>query len=185
MASGITFKIADGDKVGTQFKKRVRNFSDRQIKAIQSCADRAKDDILVEGRANIAAGGNFSSARWQEGLQVKKSYRSRSDISLRVTHAVFFWRVFEYGARIVGRPMLWIPLGFAREAKGVLARDFHEPLFRVDRAGKAPLLLSKSGPKYFGKESVYVPKKWQLKRVIYNVSRRMNRYYKEAMRNGR
>jgi hypothetical protein len=92
--------------------------------------------------------------------------------------------VFELGAKIFGRPLLWIPLSFARDAQGLRARDFPEPLFRVNRLGKAPLLMSKTGPKYFGKESVTIPRKWQLRAVIRGVSRRMNRYYKEAMKNG-
>lgn len=183
--SGVSFKIANGDKVGTNFRKKVSKFSERQIKAVQTAANEATDAILIEGRENIAAGGNFSSQRWQEGLQVKKSFRGRADVVLRITHAVKYWKVFEYGARILGKPLLWIPLDFARVPKGLRAKDYPEPLFRIDRPGKAPLLLSKSGPKYFGKESVTIPRKWHLRSTIAKVSRRMNRFYKEAMRNGR
>lgn len=86
---------------------------------------------------------------------------------------------------ISGKPLLWIPLDFASDAKGVRARDYPGRLFRVDRAGKAPLLLSDDGPKYFGKEQVRIPKKWHLRQIAAQVSRKMNSYFKRAMRNGR
>jgi hypothetical protein len=144
-----------------------------------------KQDIESEGRADIKAGGNFSSPRWQEGFQAKVSYQSRSAINIRVTHSVSYWRVFEFGATIKGKPLLWIPLDFATDAKGLRARDYPGKLFRVERPGKAPLLMSDTGPKYFGKESVTIPKKWHLRQVVRNVAGRLNTYYREAMRNGR
>lgn len=181
----VTFKFDEGRKLGKTFKNRVKRFSEKQTKAVQATAQRAKDEILAEGRANIAAGGNFSSDRWQMGFQVKLSYQSRTDITLRVTHSVFYWRVFEYGAVIRGRPMLWIPLSFATDAQGVMARDYPYYMFRVDRVGKAPLLMTHDGEaKYFGKESVTIPKKWTLRQVVRNVSYEMPRYYREAMKNG-
>lgn len=180
--------VFDTKKTKSKLKRGAKNSSERVIKSVQYAAERVRQDILVDGRKDIAAGGNFSSSRWQDGFQVKKSYKSRVNIVLRVTHAVRYWRVFEYGARIRGRPLLWIPLSFARDAIGVLARNFPGGLFRVNRkGGKAPLLLSRETGevKYFGRESVRIPKKWHLKRVVYQRSRRLNRYFREAMKNGK
>lgn len=179
--------VFDTKNTKSKLKRGAKNSSERVIRAIQYSAERVRQDILQDGRADIAAGGNFSSQRWQEGFQVKKSYKSRVDIRLRVTHSVFFWRVFEFGARIFGRPLLWIPLSFALDAQGVRARNFPGGLFRVNRDGKAPLLLSRDTGevKYFGKESVRIPKKWHLKRVVYQRSRRLKMYYREAMKNGK
>lgn len=178
----LRFKMQDGDRLGKTFKNRVKQYSEAQILAIQAASRRAKAEIEKRGRRDIARGGNFKSDRWQAGLQAKLSYQSRSDLTIRATHSVFYWRVFEYGATIKGKPMLWIPLDFATEAKGVRARDFSERLFRVDRDGKAPLLVSASGPKYFGKEKVTIPKKWHLRDVVRQVSYEMPKYYKEALR---
>lgn len=179
----VTFKFDGGRKLGTRFKSRVKNFSEKQIRAVQAAANRAAETIEDRGRDDIAAGGNFSSERWQEGFQAKVSFQSRSDINIRVTHSVFFWRVFELGAKIFGRPLLWIPLSFARDVTG-RARDYPGKLFRVNRPGKAPLLMSDDGPKYFGKESVTIPRKWHLRQIVKEVSREMKDYYREAMKNG-
>jgi hypothetical protein len=181
----VTFKFDNGDKLGKRFKQRVKTYSEKQIRGVQAAARKAADEILIQGRANMRAGGDFGSNRWQQGLQARISFTSRTDMTIRVTHAVSYWRVFEYGAVIYGKPLLWIPLDFAHDAQGIRARDYPLPLFRVDRAGKAPLLLTRDGgPKYFGKESVRIPKKWQLREVVREVSRDMPQFYREAMRNG-
>ena len=185
----ITVKYTDGRKLGRRFKERITVYDERRILAIQSAARRGCEEIEVEGRADIRAGGNFGSDRWQDGFRAKLSYQSRSDLNIRVTHSVRYWVVFEEGRVIKGRPLLWIPLSFASDAQGVMARDYPAPLFRVDRPGKAPLLMTNTGggkaeAKYFGKESVTIPKKWHLRDIAKAVSRKLGGYYKEAFRNG-
>lgn len=181
----IRFTYSEGGKIGRKFKENAKHFSEKQIRAIQEVARRAKAEIEYRGRNDIRAGGDFGSARWQEGFHAKLSYQSRVDMTIRVTHDVFYWRVFEEGAIINGRPMLWIPLHFATDAWGVRARDFPGKLFRVDRkGGKAPLLHDGHEPKYFGKESVTIPKKWHLRAIVKDVSYNMNNYYREVMNRG-
>ena len=181
-------KITFGNKgqpLGEKLQVRASKFNERRTRAIQEAAKRVALDIEEAGRANIAAGGNFRSARWQEGFRALVSYQSRENLRIRVTHRVSYWKVFEYGARILGRPLLWIPLSFALAASlKVRARDFPGRLFRVDRPGKAPLLLNEDGPQYFGKESVRIPRKWRLRQVVYQKSRLLRRYYNQAMKNG-
>lgn len=184
----ITFKYTDGDQLGPKFKNTVKRFGERQIKAAQDAANYAKNTIEERGRIDIAKGGNFTSARWQDGFKAKLSYQSRSDINIRITHDVPYWRVFEEGRVIHGKPMLWIPLSFAAEALGKRARDFGGRLFRVDRPGKAPLLLTPgkpARPMYFGKEFVTIPKKWHLRQIVRDVARNMPTYWRKAMKNGR
>jgi hypothetical protein len=180
----ITFKYENGDKLGRKFSFGVKRYGERQIKAGQAAAKRAADEIEYTGRQDIRAGGNFRSDRWQQGFHAKLSYQSRSDLSIRITHDVRYWVVFEEGRVIHGKPLLWIPLHFATEAFGLRARDYPLPLFRVDRPGKAPLLLDRTGPKYFGKESVTIPKKWHLRQIVRDVAKRINQYYREAFKNG-
>jgi hypothetical protein len=185
--AGVKVGMDGVGKLGQTLVVRAKKFSERQIRAIQSTGRRASEEIEEEGRANIAAGGNFSSRRWQQGLQAKVSFASRQDLNIRVTHDVPYWKVFENGAIIRGQPLLWIPMRNSEAAaRGVRARDFGQPLFRVDRkSGGAPLLMSSGGKvQYFGKESVRIPKKWNLRAIVRNVSRRMAQYYREAMRRG-
>lgn len=180
---GIKMTFIGGDQLGRKLTVKVKNFGEKQTLSVQTVAKRVAEEIGIEGRDDIAAGGNFSSARWQEGLQTKVSYVARADIRIRVTHSVFFWKVFEFGAKILGKPMLWIPLSFGN-SKGVRAREYPGQLFRVNRKGKNPLLLSDSGPQYVGVVSVTIPKKWHLREIVKRKSRQMATYYREAMKNG-
>jgi hypothetical protein len=187
--AGSSIKISlDGvGKCGPQLKNNAKLFNEKRTVAIQATANRVVDEIETQGRANIAAGGNFSSDRWQNGLHAKLSFKSRDDLNIRVTHDVPYWHVFEHGAVIHGKPMLWIPMrGSEAAARGVRARDFGRPLFRVDRKkGGAPLLMSEGGDvQYFGKDSVTIPRKWHLRDVIKQVARKMGGWYRQAMKNG-
>lgn len=179
----VTFKYQNGDKLGPQFQAGVQRFGDRAVRGIQAAANRAAQEIETEGRANIRAGGNFGSARWQEGFRARLSFKSRADLVIRVTHDVPYWVVFEEGRVIRGKPLLWIPLDFGN-ANGVRARDYPGKLFRVDRVGRNPLLFSDSGPQYVGVTSVRIPRKWHLRQIVRQVARQMRDFYKEAMRSG-
>lgn len=188
----MTIKISfdNMDQIGRQFKNTTVRFGERAIVAAQAAAQKAAADLVSEGQADMAAGGNFKSARWQQGLQAKVSYQSRSDINIRYTHSVTYWRVFEYGAVIQGKPLLWIPLSFAEDAQGVSARDYSGQLFRIDRPGKAPLLMASGGKgqpaeaKYFGKDHVTIPQKFHLRDIARSVASRLSQYYKDAFKNG-
>jgi hypothetical protein len=181
---GLKFTMDGVGELGNKLKINSKKFTERQIKSVQAAARMAKDEIETEGRANIRAGGNFGSARWQEGFQAKISFQGRANLTIRVTHSVTYWHVFEDGAVIRGNPLLWIPLSDSNAAHlGVRARDYPGPLFRVDRKnGGAPLLHDGTSPQYFGKESVTIPKKWDLRGVVRRVARQMNKFYRQAMR---
>jgi hypothetical protein len=95
-----------------------------------------------------------------------------------------YWTVFQFGKVIHGRPLLWIPLRFAADAKGVRARDYPGKLFRVNRkGGKAPLLLSAATkePKYFAKPYVKIPKKFRVLEIARELSHKINDFYKRRM----
>src|SRR5262245_389482 len=69
----------------------------------------AAADAVQEGRQNIARAGKFGP-KWQQGLQ----YRIRGgEPSLQAKAIIFhkfgFAGVFEHGATIQGKPLLWIP----------------------------------------------------------------------------
>lgn len=99
------------------------------------------------GRAEIARAG--FSARWQRGFRTYVFPR-RPDGSLNLTmrgrHRIGYANVFERGARIRGKPLLWIPLPSAPakiNGKTTTAREFVRtvgPLHSINRPGKAPLL---------------------------------------------
>jgi hypothetical protein len=182
----VEMKYENGDKLGPVFKKNVQTFTKRKSRAQLTAARTAASEIERLGRTNIRSGGDFGSARWQQGFRALLSFQSAVNLVIRVTHSVRYWKVFEEGRVIRGRPLLWIPLSFSNAGRLLVrARDYPGQLFRVDRPGKAPLLLDKSGPQYFGKTSVRIPKKWNLRGIVRLVARKMSIFYKEAMRNGK
>lgn len=185
---GIRLANFDGKSLTEKFTRGTKRYGERSIKAIQKTAFRASDEIEKLGRADIARAGDFGSERWQNGLQAKVSYQSRADLTIRLTHSVKYWKVFEYAPTVIrGKPLLWIPLDFAGVPSGLRARDYPEQLFRIDRGnGKAPLLVSDTGPKYFGKEFVTIRTKWHLRSIVRKVARKLKKYYNEEMKkNGR
>jgi hypothetical protein len=91
--AGLQIRLDGGDTLGPRLKARAKKFSEKQTVALQSTTKKAAELIETAGRANIAQGGNFSSARWQEGFRATVQFLGRSDLVIRVTHAVSYWRV--------------------------------------------------------------------------------------------
>jgi hypothetical protein len=76
----------------------------------------------------------------------------------------------EHGLIIRGKPLLWIPLSFAADAQKVTPRRYPGTLVKVDRPGKAPLLVKSGGePKYHGQPSVRMPKRLNLAALIAHI----------------
>lgn len=163
----------DEARVGALFKRSSDRLEKAGRDAIRAAAKTVADEIFTAGANDIKSAGKFGY-RWIEGLHVDVSEGGGS-VRIAVTHTVPYWRVFEYGAVIHGKPLLWIPLSFADVPKGVWARDYG-PLFRVDRkSGAAPLLFSVNDrqPKYFGKESVTIPQKFHLRDIARNAANQL------------
>jgi hypothetical protein len=175
----------DKDRVGPLFQRAVSRAGDRVREAARDAARDMAEEIEFEGEGDIESAGNFGS-QWTEGLHATVT-EGGGNIKIDVTEDVPYWHVFQYGAIIHGKPLLWIPLSFAKDAQGIRARDYPGMLFRVDRQGKAPLLLTPgkpAQPKYFGKASVTIPKKFHLIEIARGVARRARDFYSERFKNG-
>lgn len=174
----------ENDQLGPKFKRnRVRD-GERVLASARAAALDAQKELLTRGRLDIKQAGNFGR-RWTEGLTAPIT-EGGGRIVLNVKHAVPYFMVFQKGKVIRGKPMLWIPLSFSN-AVGIRARDFKEPLFRVNRKGKAPLLLSAKDkkPKYFGKLSVRIPKKFHILEIGREVARKLKEFYRVRMAKGK
>lgn len=178
----MPIRIAMGrNQAGQRFAVGMRRNRDATLAALRATANDAANEIEELGRQNMASAGRFGS-RWMEAWQARVT-EGGGFIRIGLTHAISYWTVFQFGKVIHGKPLLWIPLSFASDAQGVMARDYPGPLFRVERFGKAPLLLTTGGePKYFGKESVTIPKKFRLLEIAAEVSRRMGDIYRRNFR---
>lgn len=171
----------DGERAGQKFERSVTRQGARVRNAMRAAAFDASEEIRELAAADMAAAGDFGP-RWTGGLNVVIT-EGGGNIRMAFNHNVDYFSVFQYGKVIEGKPLLWIPLSFAEDAKGVLARNFPGGLFRVDRSkkGKAPLLLSYATrqPKYFGKESVTIPKKFHVIEIIQDVAKRIPAFFKQ------
>lgn len=171
-------RITLGNKgVGKKIKRTIVRQGPRVREAIRATAEDVAGIIEERGAADIQGAGNFGQ-RWLPKVTVGEG---GGHIRIRVTMGVPYWSVFQTGKVIYGKPLLWIPLDFAVDAKGVSARDFPGQLFRVNRKAGAPLLMQAgkpAQPKYFGKESVNIPKKFHLNEIIEKASKRMQALYR-------
>jgi hypothetical protein len=104
--------------------------------------------IKAEGKSEIAAGG--MSARFQNAMYAKvfpaqgDSLHPAALVGLKIPYA----SVFEQGATIPGKPMLWLPLDNAPSGRGgkrMSAAEFVKTvgvLYSINRPGKPPLLAA-------------------------------------------
>ena len=173
----------DSDRAGPLFKRGVMRQGDRIRASARAASVNTAETIELKGRQDIERAGKFGS-RWTEGLHADVS-EGGGNVRVNVRHDVPYWSVFEFGKTIEGKPLLWIPLSFSDVQPGTWARDYPAPLFRVDRkSGGAPLLFSAADkqPKYFGKESVTIPKKWHLTEIVKDAARNFRDVYQKYFR---
>lgn len=136
--------IIKGD-FGKAFSEMKNPMAVRATTAI----DRLGNAIKTIGRANIAAAG--FSKRWQNALRVNRYPRKGVSISpaLWIYHAISYAEVFESGATIHGKPLLWIPLsstpkkiGGRRMTPKLYTQEIG-PLTAISPPGHPPLLVAK------------------------------------------
>jgi hypothetical protein len=131
----------------------------------------AAADAVQEGRSNIAGAGRFGP-KWQSGLQ----YRTQdavegSEPSLQAKAIIFhkfgFAGVFEHGATIEGKPLLWIPT----TPGGPPASRSGKKLVSATVRGQ-PMLFDAGDrdrqrkPLYIGVPSVRIPKKFRITEIV-------------------
>lgn len=175
-----------GERIGPQLERKSVKWKKWVNDSSREAAKDVVDYVVPLARRDISQAGHFGS-RWVTGFvgkvtegggTVKVTFSMPNDPPMR------YWRVFEFGAVIHGKPLLWIPLSFAKDANGVNARDYPGKLFRVNRKVGAPLLLggNPATPKYFGKESVTIPKKFHLRDIIRDGSKQLKLFYSKHMK---
>lgn len=144
MALKILYESASGefDKAMTAIYRPIAAAGTAAIGA-------AADEIKRKGRADIAQAG--FGKRWQNTFRVDtypKKGRVSANAAALVYHKIPYADVFEAGATIRGKPMLWLPLkttpkkiGRNRMTPKVFRREVG-PLFTLNRGSK-PLLAAK------------------------------------------
>ncbi len=111
--------------------------------AVREVAEMAKS----QGRASIAGAG--FSRKWQNALRAKIYPPGRDSMraAALIYHKVPYAEVFEEGAVIHGKPLLWLPLPnapFGAGGRRIPASKFRQlvgwPLYTIRRPGKPPML---------------------------------------------
>jgi hypothetical protein len=182
----VTVRILiDGKKASEQLGSSVTRNKTRFLAARRGAAQDVVDYVVPRVRADIRRAGKFGG-RWTEGFQGRVT-EGGGFVKISFTQKVPYWKIFQTGGTIRGNPLLWIPLSFARDAQGKRASEYPGRLFRVDRPGKAPLLMTPGQPaeaKYFGKESVKIPKKFRTIEIIREGSKKMREFFQKRMKKG-
>lgn len=128
-------------------------------------------NAVQEGRKNIAAAGRFGST-WQQGLQYRTEGAREGDEPSLQAKAIIFHRfgiagVFEHGATIQGKPLLWIPT----TPGGRPASRSGKKLVSATVRGK-PMLFDAGDrdrhrkPLYIGVPQVRIPKKFRITEIV-------------------
>jgi len=131
----------------------------------------AADDAVEEGRSNIAGAGAFGP-KWQTGLKRRMvDATEEGGPSLQAKAIIFhkfgFAGVFEHGATISGKPLLWIPT----TPQGPPASRSGKKLVSATVRGQ-PMLFDAGDkdrqrkPLYIGVPSVRIPKKWRITEIV-------------------
>ena len=126
-------------------------------------------DAVQEGRQNIAGAGRFRG-KWVSGLQYR-TQGADGEPSLQakaiIFHSMGIAGVFEHGATIQGKPLLWIPT----TPGGPPASRSGKKLVSATVRGQ-PMLFDANDrdrhrkPLYVGIPSVRIPKKFRITEIV-------------------
>jgi Family of unknown function (DUF6441) len=131
----------------------------------------AAADAVQEGRQNIAGAGRFGP-KWQQGLQYLTQGAVEGGEPSLQAKAIIFHKfgmagVFEHGATIEGKPLLWLPT----TPGGPPASRSGKKLVSATVRGQ-PVLFDANDrdrhrkPLYVGVPSVRIPKKWRITEIV-------------------
>ena len=137
MSFRLALKVISGD-----YPKMMQDAQRRMAVAATAAMKDVGNLAKSQARASIAAGG-FGS-KWQNALRVDVYPTGASSLkpAAFVYHKIPYAAVFQDGATIAGKPMLWIPLFKGRR---LTPRQFEQqvgPLSLIKRPGKPPILAT-------------------------------------------
>jgi Family of unknown function (DUF6441) len=162
------FKVTvDQPKWLQMIREKQRPVATAAVAALREAAA----DAVQEGRQNIAGAGRFGPT-WQQGLQYRTQDAVEGGEPSLQAKAIIFHKfgiagVFEHGATISGKPLLWIPT----TPGGPPASRSGKKLVSATVRGQ-PVLFDANDrdrhrkPLYVGVPSVRIPKKWRITEIV-------------------
>lgn len=170
------------NSIKPEVDETIKEIKQRVKQAAETSAEQFAEDVLQEGRADIAAAGNFTG-EWISGFNYKITGESGVK-TIVFSHKKRLWRIFQSGATITGKPLLWIPV----EPGGPRARDFPGRLFQVKgrRKRDTPLLMSAEDRqvKYIGVKKVVIRRRFHLLKIIRDEAKKLRQRFREGMGKG-
>jgi hypothetical protein len=163
---------------GRWLKELEKQIQEAKAGAVKDAAALA----LKEGRANVAGAG--FPARWQQAVRSRfYPNKDTGDPAAIVFDVIPFAGVFETGATIRGRPLLWLPLG---DKAGVRSpRQYPGRLVSVNVRGKPPLLFDAAkremGPLFVGVRTVTLRKRLDIARIFKLAAERVGEFYEQRI----
>jgi Family of unknown function (DUF6441) len=152
----------------------LRMIRDKQ-RPVATAAVAALRDVAAssvqEGRSKISGSGRFKGP-WVSGLQYRTQDAAEGGEPSLQAKAIIFHKiglagVFEHGATIEGKPLLWIPT----TPGGPIASRSGKKLTSATVRGR-PMLFDANDkdrhrkPLYIGVPSVRIPKKWNITEIV-------------------
>ena len=126
---------------------------------------------VQQGRKDIAGAGRFG-AKWQEGLQYRTKGASEGGAaSLNATATIYhrygIAEVFEFGATISGKPLLWIPTTPGapppkKSGKKLVSATVRGQPMLFDAADRN----RHKKPLYVGVKQVHIPQKFHIRDIV-------------------
>lgn len=176
MALKFSFK-SNIEEMRAAMLAKQRNVAQAGVAALRDVAA----TTVQEGREDIGgAGPGFRRAKWQSGLQYRtKDATAHGEPSLHAKATIFhrygIAGVFEYGATIHGRPLMWIPT----QRKGATASRFGGSLLDKTRSkflvsavvNGTPVMFDTRDkardrkPVFIGVKQVDIPKKFHITEI--------------------
>src|SRR5262245_36751785 len=150
----------------------IRNKEQPVAIAASQALQQTAANAVQEGRQQIATSGRGFTRRWITGLQYRMQTAESLNAQAVVFHNVGLATVFEFGATIAGRPLLWIPTRYELR---------NTPPRRLIRSGVKlvaatvrgqPMLFNAADrdrhrkPLYIGVPSVRIPKLWHITEIV-------------------
>jgi len=149
-------------------REKQRPVAEAAVAALRETAA----DSVQDGRRNIAGAGPNFGAKWQQGLQYRTKGATQGGMPSLQASAVIFHKfgiagVFEHGATIQGRPLLWIPTTRGGPAPGKSGKKLMSATVRG-----TPMLFDAQDkdrerkPLYIGVPQVRIPKKFNITEIV-------------------
>jgi hypothetical protein len=166
MVAQFTVSV-DDEEWRRLIREKQQPVLDASIFALKETASNAVD----EGRRNIASAGRFGR-NWQRDLQFRMT-DTGLDTKAIVFHKSALATVFENGATIRGKPILWIPT-----TPGAPPPRRSGKRLTFARVRGTPLLFDADDrdrhrrPLYFGVSVAHIRKRWRITEIVEEQVRR-------------